>query len=408
MELVEKRILVGLLEIGMFVSRLDRDWLGTPFPFQGFHVMTQDDIDLLSKYCSSVWIDVEKGRDLGGPDARVSLRGPAQVFPPRGPEYRNLVALEDELPRARDAHGRVHALAARIADDVRRGRRLSPGEVQEAMEPMVESLVRNGDALFWMLSLLKRDDYAYGHAVNCAALAAAFGRHLALPRETLMELATGGFLLDVGKATLPEGLLDGAGPLPPDAMSQVRGHVEAGLRLVAEAGITGQWVLDMVAHHHERHDGSGYPQGLSGNAIPLAGRMAAVVDSYDAMSSQRPYRPAQPRHTALQHLYRAGGTLYQGEVVEQFLQCLSVYPTGSLVELTTGEVAIVMAQNHARRLRPRVMLLLDPDKRPYPRFRDVDLMVQAERAGKGERRVEVAAALDPGAYGLDPSELFLQ
>ena len=408
MDLVEKRILVGLLEIGMFVSRLDRDWLGTPFPFQGFHVKTDDDIELLSMYCTFVWIDVEKGRDLGGPDRPMSLRGPAQVFPKRGPEYRNLVTLEDELPRARDAHARVHALAERIADDVRRGRRLSPDEVREAMEPMVESLVRNGDALFWMLSLLKRDDYAYSHAVNCSALAASFGRHLALPRETLMELATGGFLLDVGKATLPEGLASGTGPLPPDAVAQMRGHVEAGMRLVDEAGITGAWTLDMVAHHHERHDGSGYPRGLSGNGIPLAGRMAAVVDSYDAMSSQRPYRPAEPRHGALQHLYRASGTLYQGEVVEQFLQCLSVYPTGSLVELSTGEVAMVMAQNHARRLRPRVMVLLDRDKQLYANFRDVDLAAQAEGVAEGEATVEVASALEPGAYGLDPSELFLQ
>ncbi|KAA2285794.1 HD-GYP domain-containing protein [Arenimonas fontis] len=406
MALEEKRILVGLLEVGMYVSRLDRDWLGTPFPFQGFHVRSDDDIELLSKYCTWVYIDVEKGRDAGAADQPVKGRGRAQVFPPRGPAYRDLVPLEQELPQARDAHARAHSLARRIAEDVRRGRRLSAAAVQEAMEPLVESLVRNGDALFWMLARLRRDDYAYGHAVNCGALAAAFGRHLALPRETLVELATGGFLLDVGKASLPDELLAGAGELPPDAMERIRGHVAEGMRVVEEAGIRGGWVKDMVGSHHERHDGSGYPQGLSGDAIPLGGRMAAVVDSFDAMSSDRPYRRALARHGALQQIYRGSGTLYQAEVVEQFLQCMGVYPTGSLVELNTGEVAIVMAQNRARRLRPRVMLLLDPDKRPYPRFRDVDLMSQPE--GGDGTAVEIVNALDNGAYGLDPAELFLE
>lgn len=404
MALVEKRILVGLLETGMFVSRLDRDWVGTPFPFQGFHVQTDDDIELLSMYCTFVFIDVEKGKDLGTLSMdRAPPRAAPAVFPPRGPEYRDSATLEDELPRAREAHGRVHDLAARIVADVRRGQRLAPGEVREAMEPMVESLLRNGDALFWMLGLLRRDEYAYSHAVNCSALAAAFGRHLALPREVLVELATGGFLLDVGKATLPEGLVAGQGELPPDAIALVRGHVAQGLRLLEESGIPGKWVQDMVAHHHERHDGSGYPQGLAGNAIPLGGRLAAVIDSYDAISSDRPHRKADSRHGALQQIYRGRGTLYQEEVVERFLQCLCVYPTGSLVELSTGEVGIVMAQNHARRLRPRVMLLLDRDKQPYATFRDVDLMAQDD----GQDAVEISAALEPGAFGLDPSELFL-
>ena len=407
MALEEKLILVGQLEIGMFVSRLDRDWLGTPFPFQGFHILTDDDIALLAKYCRQVTIDVEKGRDLGREDERMGPRGPRQVFPARGPDYHDLVRVQEELPVARSAHTRAHALASRIAEDVRRGKRLSSAEVQDAVEPLVESLVRNGDALFWMLSLLKRDDYAYSHAVNCSALAASFGRHLALPRDVLSQLATGGFLLDVGKSTLPPGLIDGAGPLPADAMMQVRGHVQAGLRLVQEAGIHDPWAVDMVAHHHERHDGSGYPQGLSGSQIPLAGRLAAVVDSYDAISSHRPHRRAEPRHKALQHLYRASGTLYQAEVVEQFLQCLGVYPTGSVVELNTGEVAIVMAQNQARRLRPRVMIVLDPGKNPYPKFRELDLMIAAEGAPPGKAAVEIAASLDPGAYGIDPSDLFL-
>jgi len=140
------------------------------------------------------------------------------------------------------------------------------------------------------------------------------------------------------------------------------------------------------------------------NQIPLFGRMAGLIDSYDAMTSTRVFRKAASAHHALQQLYRHGDQLFQREVIEQLMQCLSVYPTGSLVQLSSGEVAIVMAQNHARRLRPRVMLLMTADKILRENFVELDLMTQAE----GDVPVrEIIATLEPGAFGLDPTELYL-
>ncbi|GAB2494949.1 HD-GYP domain-containing protein [Arenimonas alkanexedens] len=404
MALEERQILVGLLEKGMFVSRLDRDWVGTPFPFQGFHVATDKDIELLAEYCSSVFIDVIKS---SVPARRLQiLSRSSTTFPPRTHEYRNSVELQDEMPRAREAHTQARKLAERLEADVRSSRRLIAGDIQDAIEPMVESLIRNVDAFFWLMALLSRDDYAYSHAVHCSALAAAFGRHLALPRETLSDLATGGMLLDIGKASLPEESFKHPGPLSPEARALMRGHVAEGLKVFDESGLKGAWARDILAGHHERHDGSGYPNSLKGDQIPLAARMGGIIDSYDAICSDRPHAKGTSRHAALQTIYRAGETLYQGEVVEQFLQCLCVYPTGSLVELSSGEVGIVLAQNQARRLRPRVMLLLDADKRSYSPYRDIDLMAVEHQAG-GRTAVRIVASLEPGAHGLDPSALFL-
>lgn len=400
----ERQTLVGLLEKGMFVSRLDRDWVGTPFPFQGFTITSDDEIELLAAYCTSVFIDVEKSMLSNRPSMRISA-SPRNVFPPRGPEYHNSVDIKDEIPRAREAHADLRALAERIADDVRKGRRLEPGVVKEAIEPMVESLLRNADALFWLMALMKRDDYAYSHAVNCSALAAAFGRHLALPREVLVDLAMGGFMLDAGMATLPDEVLHHEGKLDADAAATMRGHVARSLELMDQAAVNGKWAREMVANHHERHDGSGYPEGHRGDRIPLAGRMGGVIDTYDAMRSDRPHRNGESRHGALQALYRARDRMFQSEVVEQFLQCLGVYPTGSLVELNTGEVGVVMAQNQVRRLRPRLMLLLDAEKKAYAPFRDVDLMQYGLDTGDGG--IKIVQALEPGAYGLRPEELFL-
>lgn len=404
MVLEERQMLVGLLEKGMYVSRLDRDWVGTPFPFQGFEITSDEDIELLSAYCTSVFIDVQKSLINARPSMRISSE-PRNVFPPRGPEYHNTVDIKEEIPRAREVHANLRALAERIADDVRSGRRLEPGVVREAIEPMVESLLRNSDALFWLMALMKRDDYMYSHAVNCSALAAAFGRHLALPREVLVELATGGFLLDAGMAALPSDVVQHDGKLDPEAMKLMRGHVQRSMDVLDQAGVTGKWARELVSAHHERHDGSGYPDGLAGDRVPLAGRMGGIVDTYDALRSDRPHRNGESRHGALQALYRARDRMFQAEVVEQFLQCLGVYPTGSLVELNTGEVGVVMAQNQVRRLRPRLMLLLDSEKIPYEPYRDVDLMQHGIDLADGG--VKIAQALEPGAYGLRPEELFL-
>ncbi|MCX7033321.1 MAG: DUF3391 domain-containing protein [Arenimonas sp.] len=405
MTLEERRILVGLLQKGMFVSRLDRDWVGTPFPFQGFLIESDRDIEKLGDYCTSVFVDVAKG--LAPAEGLLTLeRSASPVFPPRTTNYVDTVSLHDEIPRARAAHAMLHKLASTLEDDVRAGRRISAESVRSAVEPMVDSLLRNADSLFWLISLMRKDDQAYLHAVNCSALAAAFGRHLALPKDVLVEMSTGGFLMDIGMATLPKTLMDPSASRSADDNLRMRDHVAAGLRVLEQAGITGSWTRDMLAHHHERHDGSGYPAGLAGNAIPLAGRIAGIIDTYDVLISDHPNCRGDSLHGALQALYRASDKLYQGEVVEQFLQCLSVYPTGSLVELNSGEVAIVMAQNQARRLQPRVMILLDADKQPYRPYRDVDLMALGPR-GDGAPPTRIVSVLERGTYGLDPAELYL-
>jgi HD-GYP domain-containing protein (c-di-GMP phosphodiesterase class II) len=162
-------------------------------------------------------------------------------------------------------------------------------------------------------------------------------------------------------------------------------------------------VRDIVGSHHERFDGGGYPQGLAGAAIPLAARMAAIIDTYDALCTPRPYREAVSRHHALREIYAGRDSAFQGELVEQFQSCLGVYPTGSLVELTSGEIAIVMVQNHARRLLPRVAVLTTREKAPLDDFRIVDLMRQV-----GHENVEVGRSLPPGSHGIDPKEFFLQ
>jgi HD-GYP domain-containing protein (c-di-GMP phosphodiesterase class II) len=185
-------------------------------------------------------------------------------------------------------------------------------------------------------------------------------------------------------------------------------HVDIGVQILADSQETPDGeaipleVLQMVAAHHARADGSGYPQGLENDAIPLFGRIASIVDSYDAMTSKSPFGHSEPMtpHEAVTELYELSEIKYQAELIEQFIQAVGIYPTGSLVELSTGEVGAVVAVNGLKRLRPEIVLLLDKNKQPLSEFIAMDL-------SRMDRKISVSRGLRSGAYGIDMNELFL-
>jgi HD-GYP domain-containing protein (c-di-GMP phosphodiesterase class II) len=399
-EVEERRIDVADLELGMFVCRLDRPWHETPFPLQGVELTSLEQIDTLRQLCREVYVDTRRlvPRDqvlAHGELSRHRFRNSTK--------YTDLATIEDEAPRAHAALTNASKIVDSLFQDVASGRELSVERVEQAVRPLVASVLRSADAFFLVEGLRQRDNYSYRHAVGCSALAATFGRHMGFDEETIFSLAAGGLLMDVGKTRVSETLLQYPGSLAPDEVDLVRSHVRHGLDIIAESNISNLDVQDIVRCHHERHDGSGYPEQLSGNVIPITGRMLAIIDSYHAMSNARPYRAAMSQHQALQQLYAARNTLYQAEMIEQFQVCLGVYPTGSLVELSTGEVAIVMAQNQVRRLRPRVAILSTPDKQPLNDFRRVDLMYLSEKDA-----VDITRNLAAGDYSIDATQFFLQ
>jgi HD-GYP domain-containing protein (c-di-GMP phosphodiesterase class II) len=408
MEIEERKFQVDQLMLGMFVCRLDRPWNGTPFPLQGFLIERPEQIEKLAELCSEVYVDVLRSLPTQTPVKLAIFEKKKFEWPKNAHaiDYGDGVPLQQEVPLAREADEQAAAYAMRVLEEVRAGRKLSAKELDQAVQPVVKSVIRNADAMFWLKSLRKRSAYAYSHALNCTALAAAFGRHLGFPEDILVKLASGGMLLDIGKAQLPDALLLKAGPLDDAERAEVRKHVEYSLQVLADTGNSSPEIVAMIRWHHERLDGSGYPDRLRGTEIPFFGRLAALIDSFDAMTSERPYSAAIARHEALQELYRLRGKYYQPELVEQFIQCIGVFPTGSLVELSTGEVAIVMAQNHARHLCPRVMVLTTPDKELHPQFHELDLVMTSAHEDPAQR-VRIVRALQPGAYGLDPTELYL-
>ncbi|MFA6231983.1 MAG: HD-GYP domain-containing protein [Rhodanobacter sp.] len=400
-ELEERRVEVSQLQLGMYVSRLDRPWEESPFALQGLQVASNDDIAALQNLCEFVYVDVHRALPRG---ERVLQRTElaANRFT-QSTRYPDEVSFADELPHAQAAMQNASATVEELFKGISSGRKLSVAQVEGVVRPLVASVLRSADALLWVESLRGHDSYSYRHAISTSALAAVFGRHLGFAENTIISLAAGGLLMDAGKRFLPQALLQYEGMLAPDEVELLRTHVAHSLDIVTSAGITDQDVLDIVRSHHERYDGRGYPDQLIDTAIPLVGRMLGIIDAYDAMISPRPYRPALSRYQAMRELYAARDSLFPAELVDQFQACMGVYPTGSLVELSSGEVAMVTAQNPARRLRPRVILLSTPSRQPAASFQILDLKNQ----DGCKPPVDIARTLAAGSYDIRAVESFL-
>lgn len=433
---------------GMYVAQLDRPWLETPFLFQGFEVREVAEINQLRYYCQHVYVDPARS-SMGATQIEALLRPNKPVtqlevkhqgnerranlyshasrpslvqriarlianFDPSGTlndrisgvrTYRNRASIKQEAPKAKDAYRAAVQTVNTLLEHVHAGKGVDLESVQNAVSPVIDSVMRNADAMVWLVGLQKRDAYSYHHSIASSVWAVVLGRHLGFDSRGLEILAIGGMLLDVGKARLPEDLLRKEGNLSNYEVNLLRQHVDYSLDMVSKTPGIGREVLDMIEYHHERHDGSGYPKGAEGADIPVYGRISGLVDCYDAMITARVYAPAMSTYDAICELNSQAGTLFQRELVEQFVQAMGMFPTGSLVELNSGEVGIVIEQNRVRRLRPKMMLLLDRDKQPLPKPRTIDLRKLPSDARDADSRW-IAQGHEAGAFGIDPKNYF--
>jgi HD-GYP domain-containing protein (c-di-GMP phosphodiesterase class II) len=429
------------LEPGMFVAQLDRPWLETPFIVHGFCIQDDQEIRRLRQFCRHVYVDPERSavpreKVLGARNAEARYASSLAASPLRGrvrdgaarpwtkrllvslarlragasgvtpsAEAHHAVPVREEAPRAAVAYDAASNIMTEVFELVRQGRRLDVGPVRDAAGPLVDSMERNENAMAWLVFLRKRAVRSWQYSVAGAVWAVMLGRHLGLERHRLENLAVGGMLLDIGEARIPPSVLFREDTL--DAIDQriVQKHVEAGLSMVRSTPGVNADMLAMIEYHHERHDGSGYPKGVAGDAIPVLGRVAGIVDCFDAMTTPRPYAPARSPYDAVRELNSLAGVHFQRELVERFVEALGMFPTGSLVELSTGQVGVVVEQNLLRRLRPKVQVLLEADGSPAQGSPVVDLgLLPGDARQPGA--VWIDRGLEPGDHGLDPGDCF--
>ncbi|GGO67493.1 HD-GYP domain-containing protein [Bowmanella pacifica] len=256
---------------------------------------------------------------------------------------------------------------------VRKGGKVSITELMGTSADIIDSVFDNPDALCCLTLIKERDQYLLEHSLNCSILMAVFARHLGFDKELIDELGLAGLLMDVGMATIPEDILSKSGRLDQGETQIVEGHVDFGLELLEQSEMDLDVVRDVIANHHERMDGSGYPRGKGGDYLSVYARMAAIVDSYDAMTSDRPWRKGLPPTQALKRLLSSSQGLLDQSLVQQFIRCVGVHPVGSLVKLKSGKLAIVVRANKQDPLCPVVMSFYSVRTNMYNEIKRLDL-----------------------------------
>jgi HD-GYP domain-containing protein (c-di-GMP phosphodiesterase class II) len=423
---------VNELGIGMFVSGLDRPWSQTPFPLQGFYIRDMEEIKQLRTHCRHVYIDVIKGRgpisaDLPkssstlGEKAKAVVRNvqaltKIEVAPLKicRNVYIEKEPLKKEIKRAKQLHQRVYRAIGEVMKQIDGGGHVPVSETKRLASEMVDSILRNPDAFSWLSRVRDLDEYTYSHAVRSAVWAILFGRHAGLAKKDLDTLAMGVLLKDVGKTKLDKTLLSKKNKTPAENVTYEK-FVELGVGILRETPGIEPRVIAVVKTHRERLNGSGFPQHLRGDKIPLLGKIAGIVTFYDETTNPRgeqfPIAPSK----AVAKMYELRNTEFQEELVVEFIRAIGLYPTGTLVELNTGEVGVVVEQNFERRLKPKILVVLDAVKTPLRKPVLLDL-AEDERhkqqlidAGKKTaveaEKIEIAHDLEPGSYDLDVTKI---
>ncbi|MBC3883383.1 HD-GYP domain-containing protein [Undibacterium sp. LX40W] len=306
--------------------------------------------------------------------------------------------MSEELVRAREVVAKAGALITKLEHDLRNMQAIELKEVLPTVQLLSESVIANPSAMMWLLRMRSENTVVVSHALKVSVYMLTLGRHIGFNKEQMVELGFIGLLLDVGKLEMPPALLSKPERLSEQEAELIQTHVDASIQLLESKEPLSFNVRLGINEHHERMDGSGYPRGLSGGEISIFGRMAAIADSFAAMTSERTYSETLSSFDAMKELFKMAEGQLHAPLVEEFVQAVGIFPVGSLIQLTTGEIAIVLEHNKVRRLDPKVLLLTRSDKTLLEKPIMFDLLKQ-DLVDDAER-ISIMRGLPDGAYGL--------
>ena len=349
------------LVLGMYVSELDMPWLESPFPFQGFTIETEKELQTLREVCRYVHIDVSKQKKRKSVNRTNASRfvhtGLVIGKPPE-----RLGTFEKEFPRAEQNFMGARDLVTDFMDKVASGGGIDSTLAKEAVAACVNSVLHSPDAFLWLSQLKNKDQYTAQHSLNVCVLSIVLGRHIGLPEQQLNHVGLCGMMHDMGKMLVPLEVLNKPGKLEPDEFEVMKSHTTLGYELLKSSPNMFHGAIETALTHHERMDGKGYPRRINANRVSYYSNIVAVVDMYDAITSDRVYSKGRTHYEATKTMLSVSGKHLDSQLVVKFIESLGAYPPGCFVELSNGTIGLVVEESSKFKLRPKVMLILNEEK----------------------------------------------
>ncbi len=402
------------IQVGMYMAYADRPWLETPFLFQGFLIDNEKLLDKVRKECEFIYVD--KGKSLhvqppkkplpapvrkSGEKSKMSPIDRKRLQSARPDRYVTTRPVEEVFDSAYEKHQVTLDTINDVLRDVKTGEGINVTKVRRTVKECVTSIVENPNAMLWLGRLRNRDAYTAEHCLNVGILAIAMGRHLGLDEKTLELVGLCGMLHDVGKMHVDPEVLNKPGRLTEEEFAIIKTHCEIGKSILSEDTQLPKETIEAAWSHHERIDGGGYPRGMQASSLSLYTRIISIVDTYDAITTNRCYDNSRPATEAIKILFSCRDSQFDGWLVEEFIACLGIYPTGSLVELHSGEGAVVIDSNKTSRLHPKVSIVLDEKKRTRQ-----PLIVDTRQYQEQPDGRTIKSVLDENEFKIDLEYIF--
>lgn len=374
------------LLLGMFVADLDCTWSATPFPVGGFHVRTAEDILTLQKYCKFVFIDTQRGltpRALSPnqltilSSARRAVPVPAALKIDRN-AYSDTRTIKQSIDKAHELYIELQEQFLTLTKAVRQGDNLQVHDLDKPIEAMIDCIIANPQTLVWLMNTDPTEIMHSDYCVRSAIWATILARQIGMNRKQMSVLFLGTLLADIGMYLLPEKLVSKRGAFRKKEFLAYRKHVEFGLELLTQHKELDDRISTIVHCHHERHDGLGFPRRLRGEQIPALARFANLAYCYERLLGTNSKSGKCSPAKAMSKLYKQRVLKFPEQLVSEFIHLLGMYPVGTIVELASKELAIVLEQNTEEKLYPRVAILTDTNKSTLAEPRVVDLVKEKQ------------------------------
>jgi putative nucleotidyltransferase with HDIG domain len=397
-----KKVDPSQLKVGMYIHDLSCDWMTHPFVRNRFVIASHDEIQKIVKAgIHDVVIDSDKGLDVEhAPTLAESQEATERELAELARQPAKIIktSLGEELQRAAQIRHQAAGVMRNVMADARLGKAIEIGAVQPVVQNITESILRNPGALLGLLRIKTKDDYTFLHSVSVCALLVAFCNARGLDEDITRQAGLGGLLHDTGKALVPDAILNKPGPLTDEEFAVIKKHPEDGWNILRQSPEVPQIALDITRHHHERRDGTGYPDKLAGDQISELAQMAAIVDVYDALTADRVYHKGIPAAAALRKIYEWSKHHFNQQLVQEFMRCVGIYPVGTLVLLESGRLGVVVEPHESNLLAPKVNVFFNTRTNVYIKPETIDLS-RGLGFGGGDK---IVGHESPSRWNVDP------